>query len=95
MGCSSIEANQFLGGYSGKRVYIKQGLFGCVVIGCSIGHLHTVKGEFDKAIQYLERQLAYCRELNYKKGIAKAVNTLGEYSISKLYNASKYFSMFH
>ena len=40
--------------------------------------MHTVKGEFDKAIQYLERQLAYCRELNYKKGIAKAVNTLGD-----------------
>ena len=53
----------------------KQGI--AITLGL-IGDLHTVKGEFDKAIQYLERQLAYCRELNYKKGIAKAVNTLGD-----------------
>ena len=53
----------------------KQGI--AITLGL-IGQLHTVKGEFDKAIQFLERQLAICRELNYQKGIAKAVNTLGD-----------------
>ena len=40
-----------------------------------IGDLHTVKGEFDRAIQYLERQLALCRELSYQKGIGDTMLT--------------------
>jgi tetratricopeptide (TPR) repeat protein len=40
--------------------------------------LLNIKGEFYKAIEYLQKDLMISEELGYQKGIAKAVNTLGD-----------------
>jgi tetratricopeptide (TPR) repeat protein len=53
----------------------KQGI--AIALGL-IGELHSIKGNFHKAIEYLQKNLMLCEELGYKKGIAKAVNTLGD-----------------
>jgi len=50
-----------------------------MAIACGlIGDLLSVIGEFDRSITCLEKTLGLSRELNYKKGIAKALNTLGD-----------------
>ena len=57
-----------------------------------IGELHNVKGDFHKAIEYLQKNLMLCEELGYQKGIAKAVNTLGDvFYFTKQYERSKHY----
>ncbi|RME97878.1 MAG: tetratricopeptide repeat protein, partial [Bacteroidetes bacterium] len=53
----------------------KQGI--AIALGL-IGELLSLKGEFPRAIEYLQKNLMLCEELGYQKGIAKAVNTLGD-----------------
>ena len=43
-----------------------------------IGELRSEEGEFDVALHYLEKTLELCEELGYQKGVAKAVNNLGD-----------------
>ena len=43
-----------------------------------IGQLLNIQGDSYKAIAYLQKSLMISEDLNYRKGIAKAVNTLGD-----------------
>jgi tetratricopeptide (TPR) repeat protein len=67
----------------------KQGI--AIALGL-IGELLSIKGNFHKAIEYLQKNLMLCEELGYQKGIAKAVNTLGDvFFFSKQYDRSLHF----
>jgi len=45
---------------------------------CLIGQLLNLKGEFMEAINHLQKALTISEMLGFQKGMAKALNTLGD-----------------